>query len=181
MRLFGARRAIHDATAIHWLKGEGLRRELYGCKIDRSPSSSADRIIVDGLEAGRILAAVDAQSEPVRMWLYLAYGVEAPAHYRGCLVEELWRDLFQAKAAHRWPRLRRLAGAAIDDYRLRVLQGRELPLVALCYSVGADPAHWWRDGWGRRLRLVQERLNAWDGEGLRAVAAVIGELVEEEA
>lgn len=183
MHLGGARQAIHDATALHLRNGSpvqaAIERAAWGVPIDSSPRAN-NNMVMDLVEAGRILRAVDEQPGPVRDWLLYAYAAEWEMRHRDYLVRALFLEAHQDEAdMTKRARLSRLARLAVEDMRMRTLSGgaRKVRAVTMAADLGVADNHWRRDGWHRELKAYQWTLDRYDRRGLAAVSEVVDALV----
>lgn len=177
MKLHGVREAIHEATALHLRKRNGLDPFRYGCHIDRSASGSADSLIVDAIEAGRILSSIEKLRPMVRDWLLYAYGADTgySKNKRAYLSHGLYRIHLQDGPATMPVRLT-FSGLAVDDARSRYTNGRSLSHLAFCTVLGLQEFTWKRDGWKGKLEDLQQEIERLDREGLAQVEETIDKL-----
>ncbi len=177
MKLNGVREAIHDATALHLMKREGLDPFRYGCHVDRSSSGSADSIIVSSIESGRILSTIEKQQPMVRDWLLFAYGADTnqTKNRRAFLTHGLYRRFLQDDEADLPTRLT-FCSLAVDDARSRYTNGRTLSSEAFCTVIGITGNIWKKNGWNKKLKKMQNQLEIFDREGLAAVEETVEQL-----
>lgn len=178
MMLGGARTAIHDATAQHLLNRSDLNVFALGTRVDKSTAGSNDSMIVDAVEAGRILAAVYKQRPAVRYWLLYAYAAEPNRNHRAYLAHDIYRVLFapnESRLKLKREKMLKLCSAAIDDLKSRHNNGRKLPVpfLAACVDVHVDS---FRRFYVRPMKDAQRKLDDYDREGLGAVSEVVREL-----
>lgn len=151
----------------------------YGCQIDRSPGDNGI-LIQTALEAGKILGAVSAQRRPIDHWLRVAYYADPPQNDVASLVYFLFIDLF-FDAARDTPDYRKdhrqLCSLAAIDYIGRVRNGSTLAVDVIAAGMGIPPAKWAKK-WARKFRLCQERLQAYDAEGVGMVSVEVKKLRE---
>ena len=178
MRLAGARQAIHDATAIHLLQRDGLDPTRYGCRISTSSMGSANSLILDAMEAGRILAVIDRQRSHVRDWLLYAYGAETSfsrlSYLRSYLFDRLFRT--ESRNERRRAKIAKLCALAVDDLKQRYNNGRSTPQAFFCSEIEISEPNWRRDGFDKIVGGCHAELQAMDRIGLYAVSDVIRRL-----
>lgn len=175
MKLGSVRDAIHDATAIHLLNRAGLDPFKYGTRIDKSSFGSANSIIVDAMEAGRIIGAVESQPEHIRCWLMYAYAAVTDQKYKPPLQVRLFNILFSSRAKRLKERLLRVCGAAVDDLKMRYNNSRSFEDSYLAIQVGCAESTY-NETYKKSLVGVQKELQRFDSEGLAKVSDVIDEL-----
>lgn len=168
----GTRKAIHDATYI-FIKGKEISAGR------SAPGAYRDEKIVDALEAGHILSAIDRQPAPVKSWLWFAYA----AYYSKNQQELIHRHAFNYILATRgkitgdFSRIQKTIRAcriAIEDYRLRkstnglhCLTVNEMAIVMQCSPAG------WHKYWRPVHYLVFDFLEKLDEKGIISVAKEI--------
>ena len=156
--------------------------ELYGCRIQRQGAGNTSGEVAHGVDCGRVLATVDRQREPVRMWLYTAYA-EPPWEWVG---DDMFFGLHEHVVSHCRPQMRctgsraeDLAMLAIHDMRQRRVRGESLPGAEYTRKLGLDRSAWRRiDG---DVRALLNEVDGLDAEGLKAVASVIRRTADDDA
>lgn len=175
MKLNDPRKAITDATSLHLKTPGNESAAMYGCKIDKSRASTADNLIMDAVEAGRILQAVDRQSLGIRKWLHYAYSA-TPTNEDMYLATLIFNELFARERKIKWDRLKKLCLIAIEDYRIRTVNCRKLPDEHISTVLGIDRKSLTRDKYKDKIFRVQRILAEYDAKGLAVVRGVIDEL-----
>ena len=176
MKLRDPRQAIHDAYALHLLTPNVLTMQEYGCRIDRSSASSADGLIVDAIEAGRIMAVVDIQAPEVRGWLIYAYPPDTLLTQSTFLQSHLFNQLFLSEPEKYRSRLYKLCDLAIYDFKIRINNGKKLPMEYIASVLGVQKQNLKRDGYMLKFRKIEELLGRYDAIGVDAVAQLINKL-----
>lgn len=175
MKLGDARDAIHDATAIHWRNNAGLDPLKYGTRIDKGAFGSADSMIIDAVEAGRIIGAVESQSEHLRAWLMYAYAAVPDQKYKESLQAILFKMLFASRPKRLRKRFFLVCGAAVDDLKRLYNNGCVFKDAYLANEIGCAESTY-SESYKRPLLMVQKELQRFDLEGLGPVISVIDEL-----
>lgn len=200
MKFLGARHAITQATQIFLVsRGHDFGRpdnerdtsDFYyvsrkarlefpkpGKSSTKSGATDTSGRILNYLQAGKVISAVDSQPELVRAWLWLAYG----AFWKRSDVEKLEGALMALcptpsdKSRDRWSRISRLA---LQDYRFRVLGLKPLPPGAVCALTGHSLTHFARDV-EPKMQTCFEFLSRLDKTGVPAVARIVDILRDNE-
>ena len=200
MQFLGARHAITQATQIFLVSrghdfgrpdNERDTRDFYyisrkarlefskpGKSSTKSGTTDTSGKILNYLQAGKVIAAVDAQPELVRAWLWVAYG----AFWKRSDVEKLEGALMNLcptgsdKSKDRWSRISRLA---LQDYRCRVLGLKPLPPGPVCALTGHSLTHFARDV-GPKMQTCFEFLSRLDQKGVQSVAHTVDKLRDNE-
>ncbi len=175
MQIGAVRQCIHDA--LTW--ADQRRAEMgmvewmrYQCRIERSFRLNS-WATVDFLEVGWILAAINAQREPVRAWLRYSYGEDNNEIDRVTVAADLFLNNFMGfLPIHRHQALCR---CAVDDYRLRRRRMKDLPIAVYANEMGINAANFARD-WGKKKEAALDRVQSFDIEGVANVSIVIKQL-----
>lgn len=173
MKLFDARQAIHDAYALHLLSNGENTLQLYGCRIDKSTACTADSVIVDAIEAGRIMEAIDEQPQYIKDWLLKAYPPDSLMLQSVFLQSHLFDKLFSRVKDNKKSRLHKLCGLAIVDYKMRVNNGNKLTVEFISSVIGMPRQNLKRDGYLSKFREIENMLAEYDAVGLAVVANVL--------
>ena len=175
MHLKGTRQAITEALTFGLRQQGGIVQQmLYGCKIDKSPTDRSHSI-VDGLEAGYILAAVDLQKPHIAAWLRHNYGYIYSRELVSDLAKRLRIDLFSDIATRQHPRMFGLCTVAVDDYKYRLQTGqmdKGIPRDVYSHAMGTSESHFQRD-FGRKRGDIFARIQDWDSEGIANISIML--------
>ena len=170
------RQAIHDALAWGWLNRSDmgmLEHIKLHCRVQKSNTHNNNARIQDILEAGYILAAVREQAPLVRAWLYFAYDITEHPHDRAEIACELFDQFFRGHIrANKISRYRALCEVSVDDYRLRILRQKPLPIQVYTRSMKTHPDHFSRD-WQEKRDKCLDRIASLDKEGIGNVSRMV--------
>ena len=172
MRFDSTRQAIHDALAWGYLKREsGLTEYLtYLCKIDKSGTTRDN--CVDMLEAGYILAAISKLPPHIQSWIRFGYGYDDSRIIQSVVASYIRFHLWPISEAKKHERLIAMAKKATEDYRLRVWQNKQMPIIAYCQDMGVNEKNFKRD-WGNRLDQCLDLLKLMDSDGVGRISPVV--------
>lgn len=178
------REAISHALAFAYEGATATANYLsYLCPIDRSPNSQGLQIAM-AVQSAKVRAAVNDQPFPISDWLNFCYGPDVEplnkplkhAHIAATVTQEAFNGHRSHKRAGR---LDQIAYIAVQDYRVGMIMGRELPVSVYLEATGIDGAHWSRD-WAKFRRDALMRLKSYDIAGVGRVSIVVKEICEAE-
>lgn len=172
MRVYGSvEEAIAAATANC---SSGYEWALYGTRIDACAKDTGQ--LVEAMDHGRILAALDRLGHFPRAWLLLAYGsltredrqpIERMIAFRAFLAVYEGRDEIEIG-----DRLRRLAELAVGDYVQRI-HGQSATPEAYMQQLGIGPEAWRKERMWHRVGQIFDLLAGWDRAGKAEVGRVL--------
>jgi len=173
------RHAIHDALAWGWLNRSDmgmLEHIKLHCRVQKSNTHNNNARIQDILEAGYILAAIRDQKPLVRSWLYFAYDISEHPHDRAEIACELFDQFFRGHIrADKISRYRALCEVSVDDYRLRILRQKPLPIQVYTRTMKTHPDHFSRD-WQEKRDKCLDSIASLDKEGIGNVSRMVKSL-----
>jgi hypothetical protein len=175
MKLSTTRQAIHDALAWGWQQGESsmVQYLTYLTRIEKSIRRGEP--CGDFLEAGFICAAVNILPGHIGGWLKFAYGPDDLTTVQDALASQLRFSLFPLSSSKKHARYFSLAQTAVEGYRLRVWEHRDLPIKLYCDRMGIDEKNWvhnWHDHREKCLNAIK----GWDREGVGQVSRMVQSL-----
>lgn len=172
MNLTTTRKAIHDALCWGWMqKQSGIVEYLtYLARIDKSAKPSNSDL--DLVEAAYIIAGINKLEPHIGGWLKFCYGPEHSLVIHGSLSSKLRFDLFPISSVKKHQRYLALASTAVEDYKLRQWQKRNLPDALYAARMDVYPSNFRRD-WGRSLNQCLNKISAWDADGVGRISAVV--------
>lgn len=174
-----ARLAIAIATA-HGHRAGAWFDEL----VRHSSPTDTTSAALHNLDAGRVLAAVDACAEPVREWLLWCYGADGcvPARLLHGVTATLYREAACRRTLRTTPgRAANLAGAVAVDMRERCRAPHRAPAPpgAFAKAVGLAPNR--AVGLMPTVEFMRAIIEGWDATGIRFVASKLPYLIREMA
>jgi hypothetical protein len=164
-----AGQAIHDAYAIH------LRTPEFGATRSGGATNYSSQV-ANCVEAGKVIAVVEALPTDTRHWLMFCYG-PACSHYMKSawhVAGVLWEQMQQHGISDK----KRLAISGLcmivaQDFQAKLLRGEVTHAPGkVAKLLGVSPDHYRRD-YGPWINRMERVLDAWDAEGLCAVGAVV--------
>lgn len=161
-----ARHAITMAMASGW------RSPDLSVRVDTSSKGDTTPQILHGLDAGRILSALDQVPEPAKSWLHFAYG--PPGWVTEAHIWRIQEELIEAYHQQRQVRLPGkiavLALVCLSDMRARLSRGAaKLGSAAIAQKVRFDRRNW-DNGWSENYTVMEAIIDGWDRAGLTPVA-----------
>lgn len=191
MRFEHARQAIHDAYAIHHRGGNPEvtgASSLPACRGKNKARASATVTkkgnpwaIVDQVEAGKIIAAVEALPAVARAWMLFAY---APSRFAGQhvveqLIEHAYGAIFGTDGdswsgkAVKTQRVLRLVSTALQDLAHSLVSMKpKFTAAERAREIGVGVKNWHRD-WSPLYIKVLSVFGALDQAGLPSVIGVV--------
>ena len=158
-----ARNRITHSTGLAY-KGLGELDLVY---YQRTAGSGSGRL-VEMMEAGRVLRAVDDQPAHIRLWLLLAYGVD-PVPTPRDLIDHLWPLMDKPRADNGSDRFLSL----MIEEKSRIVRGRShRSQAALAAELGIRRQNWAKR-WRHAERRIMQELSDIDHEGLSAVESAV--------
>lgn len=159
-------------TAITMAMASGWRSPELTIRVDTSSKGDTTPQILHGLDAGRIIKAVEEVPDPARSWLYLAYappGWVTEAHaWR--VQEELVSAYHQVRKVREPGKIAVLALVCLGDMRDRLSRGAaKLSPSVIARKVRVDPRNW-PHGWAENYETMEAIIDGWDREGLGPIA-----------
>jgi hypothetical protein len=179
------REAIQNALAHAYLGNTNTANFMdYGCPIDKS-SGNASYIMATAVQMAKIRAAISAQRPPITAWLLLCYGPDVQAMNKGdkqrFLADTIKQEAFSGPSSIKTAgRLLEIAMTAVEDYRIGLLMGKELPVASYLEATGISPSNWARD-WEPRRREALMILKRYDMDGVGRVSVVVKQIRESES
>lgn len=182
--ILGTRRAIQEALGYAYASDSSMSEYLtYLCRIDKSPGNGTEQF-ARSMQYAMIRAAINDQSQPIPAWLHYCYGPDVEAAQKG-RQQRMVGIIISAKMAKgpmkvvRRERIEKLCLMAVEDYRLRTLNDKELPSVEYAKLMGTDPSNFVRDWGGMRNDALAE-LNTIDATGVAHVSITVKQIREAE-
>jgi hypothetical protein len=178
MRFISAAQSIHDAYAMHLSTPESSQPG-WGSTGARDNGMR----IVGCIEAGKIIAVVEALPCDVRDWLMFAYG-PGTQHFAGAawrVATELWQRIdaeLSARGGVRAAKRKALAALcmiAAQDYRAKVARGRGQHQTEVIAKLLRVPASNYQRDYGPWIERMELMMEAWDREGRRTVGVVVAQ------
>lgn len=130
--------------------------------------------ILHGLDAGRILAAVDTCPEPVRAWLLVCYAADgyAPRRYLHIVTSNLYLEHARRRTVRMIPaHAANIAGAVITDMLGRCRNPERLPARPGEYTKAVGLKSDRYQDIMPMVESMQGVIETWDGAGLKVVAS----------
>lgn len=192
MRFEHARQAIHDAYAVHHA-GKGLEvpagvSSLPACRGRNRARATATVTskgnpwaIANQVEAGKIIAVVEAQPGLVKTWLLYAY---APPRFTSQaamerLIEHAYGQVYASDGANwagkamKTQRVLAHVGLALADLAHSLVTGKpKYTMAEIARETGTPYKNWHRDWEPLYIQLLRS-FGALDREGLPAVIRVV--------
>lgn len=166
-----ARLAITVATASGYRSPEWVMDFIQGSnKPDNIPA------ILHGLDAGRILAAVDTCTEPVRTWLLICYGCDGYTSNRQLHVatSHLYLEHARQRSIREMPaKIASVAGAVIADSISRYRNPSREPAIPSEFTHAAGLAPNQFSQIEPIIDSMRNTTETWDRHGLTTVAAAL--------
>jgi hypothetical protein len=178
------RQAIQQALAYAYLGDTNTANfQTYGCPIDNSPGSQGYQIAMS-VQSAKIRGAVNGQPPHISDWLNFCYApdVEAihkpvkQAHVASVVASTAFTGPYSIKRAGK---IGTLLYLAVEDYRVGMIMGRELPVASYLEGMGISGAHWSRD-WEPIRRAALMKIKGFDQEGVSTVSIVLRAILEAE-
>src|SRR3990167_6488432 len=175
MKLGSTRQAIHDSLCWGWQQGESAMVQYltYLTRIDKSIRSNEP--CGDFLEAAYICAAINTLPAHFGGWLKFAYGPDDLIVVQDALASKIRFDLFPLSSPKKHARYFSLASTALEGYRLRVWQERDLPIELYCDRMGIDQKNWTHN-WNEHKEKCSNCIRDWDKEGVGHVSRMVRSL-----
>ncbi len=179
MRFISAAQAIHDAYAIHLATpaGGAFDIRLTGGAHD------ANMRIAGCVEAGKVIAVVEAQPREVRDWLLFCHG-PGTEHFAGAawrVSTALWQRIEVALGeAGRVREKKRRALAALcmiaaQDYQAKLLRGSVMHSPEKIARLLKVPAGNYQRDYGPWIERMEQIMDAWDRQGRQAVGVLVSD------
>jgi len=181
----GTRATISDALAIAYMGNTQIAGYLaYLCRIDKSDVDQSS-LMARAVQLAKVRAAVSEQPEPINLWLQYSYGPDVEAMNKpkkqAMIASQIASDAFQGNRIHkRANRLAAIAYMAVEDYRMGLLMGKEMPVSQYLEFAGIPEGNWYRD-WQPHRRTALMKLKSWDDNGVARVSMVVRAIREAEA
>lgn len=178
------RDAIQHALAFAY---EGVTQTAsyltYLCPIDRSAGSQGVQI-ARAVQSAKIRAAISAQEPHIEAWLLYCYGPDVEAFRKqdkhAHIASTVAQEAFKGPNGHKkHKRLQEIAYIAVDDYRVGLLMGRELPVSTYLEATGVPAANWARD-FEKHRREALMVLKRYDSIGIGNVSIVVKNINDSE-
>ena len=178
------REAIQNALAHAYLGNTNTANFAdYGCRIDRSSGNQA-YIMATAVQMAKIRAAISSLEPHVEAWMLYAYGPDVSGMNKDTkhtfvaltVDQEAFHGPRSLKTARR---LFAIAHTAVEDYRIGLLMGRELPLASYLEATGTNGDNWYRD-WEKHRRTALMTIKSYDNKGVAEVSIVVKEIRESE-
>ena len=138
---------------------------------------------VHRVQHAKVLAEINAQRPPVAQWLNWAYGPDIPQdridHRRTSLSCYLYDFLRIPPKIKLHFRNMTLCGCALDDYKVRLWQGKSLPNEYFSEKMNVNAKNFSRD-WKAKLDICLENIKLLDNEGVIKVSVVVKEIRDSE-
>jgi hypothetical protein len=168
------RETMHIACIYGWLS-RGWDQQRYGCKIDKSPFPDSGDLIVDQMEASKIVWAMGDQPKPINHWLFYAYGdQESPdwAWHARQAAYVLWQRFPKPDNTNY-----NIGWMALQDFRRRVMGQPAFADELLMAGMGGKK--WaWEKHWRPKFEENLDQLQAWDVYGVGMVSKTVKEIRE---
>jgi len=180
MELIGTRKTLQEAFSRGWDRHgiNMIEYMLYGEEIETGDFYSSDNSVCDGVEAGYILAAVSKQKPRIAQWLEFCYGMNNSDYRQYAVASDLFADLFQGKrniSGKQIIRHQNLCFLAANDYRMRILNGKGIPLEVYYAYMNVHQPNWPRD-WKIKHRYCLANLSDLDNEGVENISKMLRSL-----
>lgn len=179
------REAISHALAFAYEGATATANYLdYLCPVDRSPNSQGLQIAM-AVQSAKIRAAINSQPPHIADWLNFCYGPdvdsfnkpEKQAHIAGTVANQA----FNGKNIRRnGSKLMKIAHIAVQDYRVGVIMGRELPVSVYTEALDYHSSQWARD-WEPYRREALMVLKSYDIAGIAKVSIVVKAICDAES
>ena len=157
------RETMHLACVYGWLS-PGWDQQRYGCQIDKSPYPDSGDLIVDQMEASRIVWSMTNQPSPINHWLFYAYGDDNATDW-------LWHGRMTACEFRREINYD-IPWLALQDFRRRVIGLPRLSDEILITTLSKDK------DWKPKYDRILDRIQGWDATGVGYVSVVVREIYE---
>jgi len=180
----GTRAAISDALAFAYLGSTQIAGYLtYLCRIDKSNGIESYQMAME-IQLAKIRAAVNAQPEPINLWLAYCYGPDVQAINKpakqALIAKQVTAKAFNGSGGHRKAnRLAAIAYMAVEDYRIGQIMGKELPVSAYLDFAEIPVSNWYRD-WEPHRRKALMQIKSYDLDGIGKVSVVVKQIREAE-
>ena len=169
------KRAIHDAYALFKLQGEGRGGD---------PVSAHNHAIAKGTWAGKVMAAVEKQPEPLGDILLFCYAPEWGRSSLETLHRMLWGEFMSRhrddiKQHRTLVRARALAEVAIFNHQAQARRS-PMPVEMVCQMAGIDRGNFYRPdrNWRRWWDAMGDILHRWERRALEQPRRVCEEIDE---
>ena len=187
MKFISARQAIHDAYATN-LTSKGFEVNPVGFRSgSKTNKQNNDNRICHTVEAGIVIAAVEALEEPFRSWAKWAYGPRTQEFLpeQNCFfrwldssVTENFASIDREYRQVTKQKIRDVVAYSVMDYRSYTISGKHLyPVSMIIKRCGIIRQNWKRDfeHWHRYYwRVYNDYLD-------RSALVTVGEVVEKTA
>lgn len=177
------RDAITNALAFAYMGNTQTASFLdYLCPISKSAGSQGLQIAL-AVQFAKIRAAVNDQPHPVNHWLSYCYGPDVEPLNKplkhAILTATVTTKAFNGHHPRKASRLQQIAYMALQDYRVGVIMGRDLPVSAYLEATGINGAHWARD-WEKYRRDALMVIKGYDTKGVGYVSTVVKAICDAE-
>lgn len=179
------REAISHALAFAYEGATATANYLdYLSPIDRSPNSQGLQIAM-AVQSAKVRAAVNSQPTHIADWLNFCYGPDVDSFNKPTkqahIAETVAKEAYNGRSIHRnGAKLLQIAHIAVQDYRVGVIMGRELPVSVYTEAMDYHSSQWARD-WEPYRREALMVLKSYDIAGIAKVSIVVKEICEAES
>lgn len=164
------RETMHIACIYGWIS-KGWDQQKYGCHIDKSPYPDSGDLIVDQMEASKVVWAMNREPKPINHWLQYAYGDDKAMdwNWHGRMATYvLWGKAFERRDETNY----NVPWLAIQDYRRRVIGLPNLAEEVLMATLGGKK--WaWEKHWKPKYEDVMDQIQTWDTTGVAHVSITV--------
>lgn len=182
MRFINAAQAIHDAYAIHLATpgGGAFDIRLTGGAHD------ANMRIAGCVEAGKVIAVVEALPRDVRDWLLFCHG-PGTEHFAGAawrVAAAVWQRIeaeldAQTKGRARQKKRKALSALcmiAAQNYQAKLLRGHPVHCSEhIAKLLNASVGGGFNRDFGPWIDRMEQIMDAWDKQGRQAVGALVSD------